>query len=329
MIAGLPILTLAAGSEPSTDPADAISHVISHRFWEWGAFGGTIHFTNHMMMTLVVTILLLVSAFAYKFKIEAASKRGDLVTGTFAQLFETILQFVREEIARPNLGQLTDKYVPYLWSVFLFILFANVLGIIPTGPLAGYVAAQLGSPDHYGWSYLGGTATGTLSLTIPLAITAFIAINWIGYREQGKHYFEHFNPGPAFMAPLLIPLEVMGLFIKCTVLAMRLFGTMMAGHLVIAVFLILITAATAYSAVLGGFVGVGFTLIGFAIMALELFIAMLQAFIFTFLTTLFIAQGAVGHSHHDTHDEDHDHTDPTGWESYPPPHERPADPLPA
>jgi F-type H+-transporting ATPase subunit a len=309
-----PVTTLAAGSDP-------LSHVISHKFIEWGPF----YFTNHMMMTAVAVGLLLVSALAYKRKLEKASASGEIVTGRLAQLFETLLEFIREEVARPNLGRLTDKYVPYLWTIFLFILFANVLGLIPTGPIAGIIADQLGSEYHYGWSYLGGTATGTLALTVPLAITAFVAINWIGYREQGKHYFEHFNPGPIFMAPLLVPLEVMGLFIKSAVLAMRLFGTMMAGHLVIAVFISLITAATAYSALLGGFVGIGFTLIGFAIMGLELFIALLQAFIFTFLTTLFIAQGAVGDHKHDAHDDGHDHADDTDWLEHKPMHERVAD----
>ncbi|MEO0966205.1 MAG: F0F1 ATP synthase subunit A [Planctomycetota bacterium] len=319
MLSGIEIAapwTLAAGSDP-------LAHVVSHKFFGWGPF----YFTNHMMMTLVAALLLLASAFAYKRKIEKATAKGDIVTGRMAQLFETLLEFIREEVARPNLGQLTDKYVPYLWSVFLFILFANVLGLIPSGPVAAIIAYSLGWDTHYGWSYLGGTATGTIALTIPLAITAFVAINWIGYKEQGKHYFEHFNPGPAFMAPLLIPLEVMGLFIKSAVLAMRLFGTMMAGHLVIAVFISLIVGATAFSAMLGGFVGVGFTLIGFAIMALELFIALLQAFIFTFLTTLFIAQGAVGEHKHDAHDEDHDHSDSTDWLEHKPMHEREAAPA--
>ncbi|MEM9252922.1 MAG: F0F1 ATP synthase subunit A [Planctomycetota bacterium] len=320
----LPITLAAGGSEPSTNPADAISHVISHRFAELGP----VHFTNHMMMSFVAVVVLLVSAFAYKRKLEQASAKGDIVTGRLAQTFEVLLMFVREEVARPNLGKLTDKYVPYLWTIFTFILFANVLGLIPTGPIAGYIAYQMGSENHYGWSYLGGTATGTLALTVPLAVSAFIAINWIGYREQGKHYFEHFNPGPSYMAPLLVPLEVMGLFIKCIVLAARLFGTMMAGHLVIAVFIILITAASSASLILGGIVGLGFTVIGFAIMALELFIAMLQAFIFTFLTTLFIAQGAVGHEEHDEHAAEDAINDPNDEVDYPPSYDRPADPLP-
>ncbi|MEM0913984.1 MAG: F0F1 ATP synthase subunit A [Planctomycetota bacterium] len=319
----LPITLAAGGSEPSTNPADAISHVISHRFAELGP----VHFTNHMMMSVVAVVLVLVSAFAYKRKLQRATAEGDIVTGRLAQMFEVLLVFVREEIARPNLGKLTDKYIPYLWTIFIFILFANVLGLIPTGPIAGYIAYQMGSENHYGWSYLGGTATGTLALTIPLAFSAFVAINWIGYREQGKHYFEHFNPGPGYMAPLLVPLEALGLIIKCVVLAARLFGTMMAGHLVIAVFIILISAATSVSTILGGFVGLGFTIVGFGIMTLELFIAMLQAFIFTFLTTLFIAQGAVGEHKHDRHEEDHDHTDGTGWLDHPPVHEHEATPA--
>ena len=277
----------------------AMSHVISHKLFSLGPF----YVTNHMMMTVVAALVVLLSGLSLKRKMPAAGETQPekfIVKGRYLQLFETICVFIRDQVARPNLGPLTDKYVHYLWTVFFLILFANVLGIVPTGPITAIIVHFAGG-DAYAASYFGGTATGTIALTIPLALTAFAAIVLIGLREAGVGYLKHFNPGPAYMAPLLVPLEVMGLIIKCSVLAMRLFGTMMAGHLVIAVFLGLIAVAAAAGALLGGLVGVGITLLGFAIMALELFIALLQAFIFTFLTTLFIAQGAV--HHHDEHDE--------------------------
>lgn len=284
-------LHLAAG--------DPLSHVISNELFT--VFGLPV--TNHMMMTVVAGVVVLLSTLRLSRKMPApgeTDKSRYVVTGRFSQFIETICVFIRDQVARPNLGHLTDKYVPYLWTVFFFILFANVLGLVPSGPIIAIIVHFLGG-NAYEASYWGGTATGTIALTVPLALTAFVAINLIGVKEAGKDYFKHFNPGPAFMAPLLVPLEVMGLLIKCAVLAMRLFGTMLAGHLVIAVFLGLIAMAAAIGAALGGIVGLGVTLMGFAIMALELFIALLQAFIFTFLTTLFIAQGAV--HHHDEHDE--------------------------
>ena len=287
-------LTLAAAGDP-------MSHVISNE--RFTVFGLSV--TNHMMMTVVAAVLVLLSTLHLTRKMPTrgeTDKSKYIVTGRFSQFIETICVFIRDQVAKPNLGHLTDKYVPYLWTVFFFILFANVLGLVPSGPIIAIIVHFLGG-DAYEASYWGGTATGTLALTVPLALTAFVAINLIGVKEAGKDYFKHFNPGPAFMAPLLVPLEVMGLLIKCAVLAMRLFGTMLAGHLVIAVFLGLIAMAAAIGAALGGIVGLGVTLMGFAIMALELFIALLQAFIFTFLTALFIAQGAVHHEHEHDHEE--------------------------
>jgi len=288
---------------PTLASGKALSHVISHPLFE--VFGFPV--TNHMLMTVVAGLVVTLSLLGLKKRMPKPGETDPskfVVKGRYFQLLETICEFIRENVGRPNLGHATDKYVHYLWSVFFFILFANLLGLVPSGPIIAIIVHFLGG-DGYEASYWGGTATGTLALTVPLALTAFVAIVLIGVKEAGIGYFKHFNPGPGFMAPLLVPLEVMGLFIKCAVLAMRLFGTMMAGHLVIAVFLGLIASAAGVSALLGGVVGVGATLLGFAIMALELFIATLQAFIFTFLTTLFIAQGAV--HEHDEHEEHDDH----------------------
>ena len=302
--AAMPLTAPMLSAPPQLAASDPLSHVISHELFSVAG----LPVTNHMLMTVVAAVVVLLSTLRLSKKMPApgeSDKSRYVVTGRFSQFIETICVFIRDQVARPNLGELTDKYVHYLWTVFFFILFANVLGLVPSGPIAGIIVHFLGG-DAYEASYWGGTATGTIALTVPLAITALTAIVVIGLREAGVGYLKHFNPGPPLMAPLLVPLEVMGLLIKCSVLAMRLFGTMMAGHLVIAVFLTLIAGAAAIGAAIGGAVGIGVTLMGFAIMALELFVAVLQAFIFTFLTTLFIAQGAVHHDHeHDHEDEYH------------------------
>ncbi|MEM9419744.1 MAG: F0F1 ATP synthase subunit A [Planctomycetota bacterium] len=271
---------------------DPVSHVIPH------TIVGPFH--NQLIMGTIAAVLLTVLLFGLAKRLGQPknSNRDYVVQGTLWQLLETVCVFIRENVARPNLGKLTDKYIPYLWTVFFFILFCNLLGMIPTGPVLGIIASILGSENVSYWAHFGGTATGTIALTIPLALIAFIVINVAGIKEAGVDYFKHFNPGPIFMAPLLVPLEVMGLFIKSAVLAMRLFGTMMAGHLVIAAFIGLVGLAGGAAA--GLTIGIGVTVMGAALMGLELFIALLQAFIFTFLTTLFIAQGAV-HDHHDEH----------------------------
>ncbi|MEM9883586.1 MAG: F0F1 ATP synthase subunit A [Planctomycetota bacterium] len=275
---------------------DPVSYVIPHTIL------GPFH--NQLVMGVVAACVVAFSLAGLARRLDRPKhgNRDYVVTGAWWQLLETICVFVRDNVARPNLGKLTDRYVPYLWTVFFFILFCNLLGMVPTAKVAAILAWSVGADISY-WSNFGGTATGTIAMTIPLAVVAFMVINIVGIKEAGVEYFKHFSPGPLLMAPLLVPLEVMGLFIKSAVLAMRLFGTMMAGHLVIAAFIGLVGLAA--GAVSGLMIGVGVTLMGAALMGLELFIAMLQAFIFTFLTTLFIAQGAV--HHHDEHDHADEH----------------------
>ncbi len=268
------------------------------------------YFTNHMMMTAVAGVLTILVFWWLARKLRPAA-HGDLVPerrGRFTQLFETMAVFVRDEVARPNLGHLTDKYIPYIWTIFFFILFANLMGLLPIG----YILQLVTGDVHF--SHWGGTATSNLALNIVLAIASFIAIVVIGVRESGiGPFLGHFNPvgwthtgaDRFIMIPIgamLFVLEWMGLIIKCTVLAMRLFGTMMAGHLVIAAFVMLIFSAASVSDVLGYGTGVAVVLGGTLLMLLELFICLLQAFIFTFLTVLFISSGAVHEHEHEPHE---------------------------
>lgn len=269
------------------------------------------YFTNHMMMTTVagLVVILVFWWLARKLRPSAEGVAAMPPRGRVAQLFETMCVFVRDEIAKPNLGHLTDKYIRYIWTIFFFILFANLMGLLPFG----YALQLLTGDVHY--SHWGGTATSNLALNIVLAVASFIAIIVIGIRESGvRNFLNHFNPvgwnhtgtDRFIMLPIgvmLFLLEWMGLIIKCTVLAMRLFGTMMAGHLVIAAFVMLIFSAATVGAYVGYGVGVAVVLGGTLLTLLEIFICVLQAFIFTFLTVLFIATGAVhGHEHDETRD---------------------------
>lgn len=278
-----------------------LEHVLPHTVFHIGGFG----VTNHLIMGTVSAVLVLLTFLlvSRRVRVSGAGVDDHLTTGTIPQLFETILVFLREEVAKPNLGHLADKYIYYIWTVFFFILYCNVLGMIPFGYIAALLAPLFGGDPHT-WGALGGTATSNLSLNGPLALTSLVAIVFIGVREAGASYFKHFAPGPAFMWPLLIPLEVLSFFVKCTVLAMRLFGTMLAGHLVLASLVMMIFIFAEISQVVAYGVGIGVVVLNLALSLLELFIAMLQAFIFTFLTTLFIAQGAMHHDDHGpaTHD---------------------------
>ncbi|MGV3484023.1 MAG: F0F1 ATP synthase subunit A, partial [Planctomycetaceae bacterium] len=314
----------AAPAEPSLTQA-AVQHVLPHALHSEPlatlrvASAGTdipalnihdglyeFYITNHLMMTAVVAVVVLLTFFfvSRRIRVRGEGLQAYQTKGRFAQLFETMCTFIRDEVTRPNLGDLTDKYIPYIWTIFFFVLFANVLGLIPIG----YMLQSLTGDVHY--SHWGGTATGNLSLNVILAIGSFIAILFVGIREVGaKNFFAHFNPigwdDPKMLViglPLYL-LEWMGLIIKCVVLAMRLFGTMMAGHLVIAAIVLLIFTAAKYSLSLGYGVQLSVIIGGIVLTLLELFICFLQAFIFTFLTVLFISTGVAHHGdHHDEHE---------------------------
>ncbi|TWU26659.1 ATP synthase subunit a [Novipirellula galeiformis] len=312
----MPLLVASADHSP-------ITHVLPHRLHEnpivhvpvgdgdipaLHVFDGRYEFfiTNHLMMSLVgaVTVLLVFAHVASRVRAKGQGLEAFKTRGRVAQLFETMCSFIRDEVARPNLGHLTDKYIYYIWTIFFFVLFCNVIGLVPIGYI---LYSFTGSQSLSHW---GGTATGNLSLNAVLALGSFFAILFIGIRETGvKAFFLHFNPigwNDPKMLLIGIPLyalEWLGLIIKCVVLAMRLFGTMMAGHLVIAAFVGLVFTAAEFSHALG--YGVGLSVIGGGIVLtlLELFICFLQAFIFTFLTVLFIAMTAVHHDEH--HEEDH------------------------
>ena len=267
------------------------------------------YMTNHALMTLVVA-LVLIAVGLYCARRIGIFHGQDLARyqtkGRVAQLFEMVCSFVRDEVAYPNLKGLTDKYIYFIWTVFFFILFANIIGVIPIG----YGLQLLTGDSHY--THFGGTATGNLAMTGVLALISLFMIIWVGIRETSpKEFFNHFNPigwggglGMVAIGCLLYFLEWLGLLIKCFVLAMRLFGTMMAGHLVLAAFVGLIFVAGAAGEGLGYMVAIPVVLISMALTLLELFVCCLQAFIFTFLTVLFIAATAV---HEHGHDEDHDH----------------------
>ena len=320
MIAGMNLL-LASAQDPT-------SHVIPHdvhgplfevevpgkHIPALNIIDGVYQFsiTNHLLMSFVsgVAVILVFKFVAGRVRVKGEGLEAYRTRGRFAQVFETMCSFMRDEVVRPNLHELTDKYIYYIWTIFFFVLFANVLGLVPIGPALFLLSGA--SDEHL--LHLGGTATGNLSLNVVLATGTFIAIIYIGIKETGaKAFFAHFNPlGWQDKKMLLIGiplyfLEWLGLIIKCVVLAMRLFVTMMAGHLVLAAFIGLIFAAVEVSH--GMAYGVQFAVIiaGIVLTLLELFICFLQAFIFTFLTVLFISLVA---SHHDNdHLEEHPFTD--------------------
>jgi F-type H+-transporting ATPase subunit a len=285
---------------------DLMSHVLPHRLSREPLLtvaGYPFYLTNHVLMTLVAAALMLL-VFPYvaaRVRTHGPGAEGHVTRGRLAQLFETVCQFLRDEVVRPALGDLTDKYIKFIWTLFFFILFCNLLGMVPVGPILRFLAGNDPRLEHW-----GGTATGNLAITGGLALIAFVTIHAVGIRESGLKYFAHFNPGPWYMAPLLVPLEVIGSLVKPFALAVRLFANMVAGHLVLAALLGLIFTFKSYGVAVGSIVGAA------ALSMLELFVAFLQAYIFTFLTVLFIASGAVHEHEHSGHEAGHAEHDGDG-----------------
>ncbi len=271
---------------------DPLDHVLSHPLVTLG--DGIVVLDNHIVMQVtatVVVLLLIVSAFRSRVQRDA-NEVESLVPKGSANFFESMCSYLRNEVARPTLQEHTDRFVPYIWSVFFFILFCNLMGMIPVDAVLGLFMAH---PPH-----LGGTATGNIKVTATLAVFTLLMIVVNGFRLGGRHYLAHFCPGPLWLAPLLVPVEIIGLFAKIFALTVRLFANMMAGH-------ILLATLIGFAAALPGLGGIGVAIPAIlgavAISMLEIFVAFLQAFIFTFLTCLFLGQSVV--FHHDGHGHEH------------------------
>lgn len=202
--------------------------------------------------------------------------------GRWWNALEFLLSFIRDEIAKPYIGHDADRYVPFLWTTFLFILVCNLFGLVPF----------LGSP------------TASFSVTAALAVVTFFFIHGSAVAKMGlKHYFQSYIPHidipfgmGYFVVPLIAGIEFMGNFIKAFVLAVRLFANIFAGHVVLAFIMVFIVMAKHEIPVLFWTVTSSSVLGVAALSLLELFVAFLQAYVFTFLTALFL--GSALHPQH-------------------------------
>ncbi len=246
--------------------------------------------SDHIVMIILAGLLLCVLVPWALRKRRGREGIDGLVPAGPGNLIELICQFLREDIARPVLEHHTDRFIKYIWSLFFFVLAMNLLGLIPLGSITPVLG-----------THIGGTATANIWVNGTLAVMTLLMMVVNGLRLGGMDYIKHFCPGPVWMAPLLVPIEIAGLFAKIFALTVRLFANMVAGHLILAVLVGFILGAGAVSATAGLAVAVPVVLGSIAFTLLELFVAFLQAFIFTFLTTLFIGMSVV--FHHDEHEE--------------------------
>lgn len=301
--------------------------------WHIGPF----EMTNQMLMALVAGVLMIILLPILFPKTTSNAPKGRL-----RNFFEAIYEMLRNEAFKPALKQHTDRFTPFLWTLFTFILFCNLLGQVPFAEIVTLFNTKAAHAAP-----VGGTATGTLTTTGALAVITFCFIHLNGIlqvmrslmdgtyghhgheaphgTESHDHHDHHHHPhgGKPFVvaalmavplyiwnfAPhpfkpehgepktkwlmdvplwgLLVTLEMLGALIKPFALMMRLFANMIAGHIVLAALVMLILIPSNVIAQIG--IGIPVTGLSLLIRVLELFVAFLQAYIFTFLATLFIA----------------------------------------
>ncbi|MFK7884215.1 MAG: F0F1 ATP synthase subunit A [Phycisphaerales bacterium] len=288
--------------------ADPVGHVINHKWfvsesgwWLWSSSQ-----TNLVLSGIIVVVLGMLVAKAVQTGPEGDGHARWITRNPLAHMIEVICGYLRENTVRPLLGKRTDRFMPFLWTLFFFILINNMLGLIPL-----LDAWQLANPDHKKahMSFIGGTATQSIYVTAVLAMVSGFVINLAGVKELGiGGYIKHLTAdAPIFVWPIIIPIEILGTFIKPIALAIRLFANMTAGHILVAVLLGFAATGFAKADLLGIPIGIVSTIAVVAIYFLEIFVGFLQAFVFMFLTTVFISLLEHHHGHDDDHAHDSDH----------------------
>ena len=231
------------------------------------------------MVLEVVAAVLIIALFSW---LAQRISKGEAPKGRMTNFLESLVLYIRDQVARPAIGgHHADHFVPFLLTLFFFVLGMNLLGMVP-------------------WA---GSATGALATTGTLALITFGTVIFSGMAELGPVHFwqaqvPHMDlplPLAILLNPMIFAIEVMGLVIKHFILAMRLLANMFAGHLVLAVILAFIAAASTSGYALWAGVTISSLLGATALSLLELFVAFLQAYIFTFLSALFI--GSAVHPH--------------------------------
>jgi len=289
----IPFASLLAAANP-------LDHVVDHSIY---VRNGLWLVSNHIIMLLLAALILLLT-------LPAATRRyrtGELVPTGTRNFLEAIVLYIRNDVAKPVLGDDTNRFMPLLWTMFFFVLTCNLLGLLPLDAIQtmtiGYVVADF-HPIY-------GTATSNFYVTGTLALVVFFVIQYNGLKANGLGgWLKHFLGGaPWWLGLIMIPVEFLGMIIKPFALAVRLAANMTAGHILLAVLIGFVPQAwTAYGSGAGIGVGIVSVIASVAIMILELFVACLQAYLFTFLTALFISQMIVHH-----HDDEH-HKEANGHE---------------
>jgi len=246
-----------AGAEPGGGSEFIMHHILAQPVIKLPTIWGIdLTITNHVIMMWIASALL-ISAFMLAFRKKRKVPHG------WGNMLESVVVYLRDDILVPNLGEEGWKYAPYLFTAFFFILVCNLLGLVPGAT----------------------TATGDIGVTTTLALMTFFIGQYAGIVRHGLFgYFKHFIPPglPAFIVPIMVPVEVMSLLSRHLALAIRLFANMIGGHISILAIMSIIFVFKSW--IVAPF---PFLLIIFSAL-LEILIALIQAYVFTILSAVFI-----------------------------------------
>jgi len=276
----VPEVSHTSGEEAHAPEVEALiesgKHLDAHLIPTTGSVIIDVSITRHLVFALLAAGILLWLFISMAQRYAAGIGRTSAPRGLLQNGLETIIIFVRDNIAISSLGPTHyQRFLPFLIILFFFILTCNLLGLVP-------------------W---GATASSNINITAALAVFTFVLTQVNGSRSYWGHIF--WPPGVPFAVKLLlIPTEILGIFVKPIVLAIRLFANMTAGHLVILSMIGLIFTFTTLFGPVGGYgitpIALAFTLF---IYVLEILVALIQAYVFTFLSALFIGMAVVEHEH--------------------------------
>jgi F-type H+-transporting ATPase subunit a len=254
----------AEGAEHGESPADIIFHHVMDGPYLFGVFK-----SKHLLFLFLVALLVILMA-----QLAVRSYRGGHVPKGLGAAVESLVLFIRDEVAEPNIGHGDGrKWTPLLCSFFFFILLAALVGLLP----------------------FSATTTGNISVTLALATVSFAAQQWAGISKYGLvgHFHNLVPPGmPWLLLPIMIPVEILGMFTKPFALTVRLFANMLAGHMVITTLLLLISLMGQQHWLAGAAMTPISIVLAVFIMLLELLVSFIQAYIFTLLTAIFIGMYA-------------------------------------
>ena len=254
-----------AAEQAKVDPMKqfAIEPIAGTQGWEIAGYN--VAFTNSAVWMAVTTMVL--------FLFMLGGMKRELVPGRWQMMVETFTGFI-DDMLEANIGKGGRKYVPYVFSLFMFILFANLLGLLPLGVVGVH---PFTFTSHF-------TATGVL------AILSFSIVLLVGFYKHGLHFFSLFVPEgtPLPMVPILAPIEFVSFMVRPFSLGLRLFVAMMAGHVLLEVLSTFVIDGTNAGAGFGLLVGLPSFVLMIGICALELLVAGIQAYVFALLTSLYI-----------------------------------------